>query len=133
MSPKVTPRPVLDKRLRSVLTPRSHDRSRLALRFSKGRLVKAHGRISFTSRSCSVPLARSTRPLTCEELAQIRPRKTTAGPVRVVFEVSGEPTLPISSEPDPRLVTLVLILALQAAREFVQTARDVQKPDGLPD
>jgi hypothetical protein len=71
--------------------------------------------------------------LACEESAQIRPRKTTARPVRVVFEVSGEPTLPISSEPDPRLVTLVLILALQAARELVQAARDGQKPDGLAD
>jgi predicted DNA-binding transcriptional regulator AlpA len=30
-----------------------------------------HSRISFTSRSCSVPLARSTRPLACEELAQM--------------------------------------------------------------
>src|SRR4051812_7078709 len=28
-------------------------------------------RISFTSRSCNVPFARSTRPLACEELAQM--------------------------------------------------------------
>src|ERR1700716_3497542 len=33
-------------------------------------LSMPHSRISFTSRSCSVPLARSTRPLACEELAQ---------------------------------------------------------------
>src|ERR1700716_1614859 len=34
-------------------------------------LSTPHRRISFTNRSCSVPLARSTRPLACEELAQM--------------------------------------------------------------
>src|SRR3954452_21859270 len=31
----------------------------------------SRSRISFTRRSCSVPFARSTRPLACEELAQM--------------------------------------------------------------
>ena len=35
-------------------------------------------RIAFTSRSCSVPFARSTRPFACGELAQI-PNASVAG------------------------------------------------------
>jgi hypothetical protein len=62
-----------------------------------------------------------------------RPRGTTVEKARVVLETTDEPALPISSEPDARLVALVRLLARQAAREFVEGVWDHEKQDRLPD
>jgi hypothetical protein len=50
----------------------------------------------------------------------------------VDFKMPNELTLPISSKPDPRLVALVRILARQAARDFIHTARSGQESTASP-
>jgi hypothetical protein len=56
-------------------------------------------------------------------------RETTGKAIRVVLDVSEEPTSRISSKPDPRVITLVRLIACQAAREFVRGAWDDQRRD----
>jgi hypothetical protein len=62
-----------------------------------------------------------------------RPRATTAKRVHVVAEAMRERALPILSNPDPRLVTLVRLLARQAARDFVQGELVSRNRERLPD
>jgi hypothetical protein len=50
----------------------------------------------------------------------------------VVLDVSEEPTSRISSKPDPGVITLIRLIACQAAREFVRGAWDDQRRDGVP-
>src|SRR5712691_12908766 len=73
-------------------------------------------RISFTSRSCSVPLARSTRPLACEELAQMMSMfKRMQSPAELGHAVTADRILAV----DPKHTVLVgierhrLAMALQ--------------------
>ncbi len=62
-----------------------------------------------------------------------RSRKTAAEPIGVRHKAPNELMLPTSSKPDPRLIALVRILARQAARDFIQAARDGQERCGLAD
>ncbi len=90
--------------------------------------------ISFSFVSARVNIAdRYNCALSVEGTDVARPRGTTVEKARVVLETAGEPALPISSEPDARLIALVRLLARQAAREFVEAEWDDRKQDRLPD
>lgn len=60
-----------------------------------------------------------------------RSRKAAAEPIDEGFKAPNELTLPISSKPDPRLISLVRILARQAARDFIQ-ADGIAREGSLP-
>jgi hypothetical protein len=65
--------------------------------------------------------------------AVARPRGTTAEKLRVVADAAPEAcAMSVASKGDPRLVTLVLLLAPQAAQDFVQTETDSRKRERLP-
>ena len=64
-----------------------------------------------------------------------RQRQTTATKLRLVAQTSDEAVVRVAEaqEPDPRLVDLVLQLARQAARDFVQQETARLPRDRLPD
>ncbi|MBW5436094.1 hypothetical protein FXB41_15325 [Bradyrhizobium canariense] len=63
-----------------------------------------------------------------------RARGTTAEKLRVVVDAApGTTVASVASNPDPRLLNLVRLLARQAARDFVRAETNSRKHDRLPD
>ncbi len=63
-----------------------------------------------------------------------RPRGTTAEKLRLVADATPEAVAAVASTSrDPRLVTLVRLLARQAARDFVEAEYDSRKREQHPE
>lgn len=63
-----------------------------------------------------------------------RPRGTTAEKLRLVADATPEAVAAVASTSrDPRLVTLVRLLARQAARDFVEAEYESRKREQHPE
>lgn len=69
-----------------------------------------------------------------EDAIVARPRGTTAERLRVVADATPEAVAAVAaSRRDPRLITLVRLLARQAARDFVEAEYESRKRDQHPE
>lgn len=62
-----------------------------------------------------------------------RQRDTIAGKLRLVLDAQDANVTPLSSGADPRLVSLVRLLARQAARDFVNAEVEAARRGDLQD
>jgi hypothetical protein len=98
-----------DRRRTPTLDAGCYDATRVSFSFIITRVIPTEGAIAVLGQEMT------------------RSRKTAAETVAVGFKAPHELTLPILSKPDPRLITLVGMLARRAARDFIQAAWDDQK------
>jgi len=86
-----------------------------------------------SAQSLGIIFSKRSFPREDKDAIVARPRRTTAGKLRVVADAAREPAVSASSKPDQRLVNLVRLLARQAARDFVQAETDNRTRDRLPE